>query len=241
MKNSSAPNSANRAPLCGLCGTQQRHEDYSESSDHSSQPATAKDSGFVKHSNQYHPQHGYGFLPPWQRFAGAPPCYQHSPFTMTHCSQPTPSTSHGYPRYGPQWEGHDFHQGGYGGIQMFTPPHTPGQGPSSPGEPIVPPEPPENHPVNWPTCSISYPPPEHVSSACRTPQTSLRTRLFPLPAEQRTTGVTRIADLPSLPEMFYDNYISDDKRGDWYVSKMSISSEATRKPPRHSGSPHQCF
>jgi len=133
---------------------------------------------------------------------------------MTHSSQPTTSASQGYPCYGPPWQGYDLHQGGYSGSQMFPPPHIPGQGPSSPGAPKVPPGQPENHPVNWPTLSSSNAPPEPTSSTPRRPPISLPTKRFQPQAEQRKTDVARIAELPPLPEMFYDNYDGDDGSDD---------------------------
>jgi len=125
---------------------------------------------------------------------------------MTHSSQPTSSTSHGYPGYGPPWQGYDLHQGGYGRSQIFPPPQCPGQGLSSPGAPRVPPGPPGNHRVNLPTSSSSTPPPQPPCGAPGRHPISLPTKRFQPPAEPRKTDVAGIADLPPLPELSYDEF-----------------------------------
>jgi len=58
----------NMIPPDGLFGSQQRGDDNSESPDKSSQHATCKDSQFGIHTNQYHPQQGYGYPPSRQPF-----------------------------------------------------------------------------------------------------------------------------------------------------------------------------
>jgi len=133
---------------------------------------------------------------------------------MIHSSQPTTSASQWYPSHVSQWQGYDFHQGGYGGVQMFPPPWIPGQGLSSPGAPRVHPGPPEHHPVNRPTSSSPDPLSEPPSGAPSRPPIGLPTKRFQPPAELRTTNVAGIVDLPPLPEITRDDYDSDDERGD---------------------------
>ena len=120
------------------------------------------------------------------------------------------SISQQYPSYGPPWQGYDLHQGGHGESRMFPQQQFPGQGPSSPGAPRVPPGLPGNNPVNWPTSSSSTPPPGPPSGTPGRPPISLATKRFPLPAEPRETDVARSADMPPLPEIAYDEYDSDE-------------------------------
>jgi len=89
---------------------------------------------------------------------------------------------------------------------MFPPPQWTGQAPSSRGAPRVPPGPPGNHPVNWPTSSRSTPPPQPPSGAPGRHPTIFPTKQFQPPAELRITNVAAIADLTPLPEMSYDKY-----------------------------------
>jgi len=93
---------------------------------------------------------------------------------------------------------------------MFPPPLFPGQGPSSPGAPRVPPKQPGNHPVNQPTTSSSTPAPQPPSGAPGRHPISLPTNIFQPPVEQRKTDLAGIADIPPLPEMSYDEYDADD-------------------------------
>jgi len=197
------------APQGGLFGTQQSHEDNSGPLEHSSQ--TGKDSRFGKQTIQYQPLHGYDSPSSQQPFPSAPLFCQHSPFTMTPSSQPTTSTSQRYPSCGPQWQGYDLHQGGYGGSQMFPPPQIPGKGLSSPGAPRVPPGLPENHLVNWPTSSIPNPPPEPPSSTPRSHSICLPTKWFEPPADTWISAVARILDLPPSPEISYANFEANDE------------------------------
>jgi len=224
--NGSPPKSANTACPGGLFGTQPRCEDNSESSENRSRTATGKDSRFGTQTNQYQPPHGYGYLASPQPFPDTPQFYQHSPFNMTHSSQPTTSARQAYPSYGPPWQGYDLHQGGYGGSQMFPPPPIPGQGPSSLGTQRVPPGLPENHPINRPTSSSSNSPPESPSGAPRRPLISFPTKHIQQPAEPRKTDVARIAELPPLLEMSYNDYDADDESDD-----SSDLGGAPGKPP----------
>jgi len=210
----SPPKTVNMAPPGGLFGLQQCGDDNSESQDKSSRHATRTDSQFGKHTNQYHLPQGYCYPPSQQLFPGAPQFYHQSPFNMTHSSQPTSSASQQYPSYGPPWQGYDLHQGGYSKSQMFPSLQFPGQGPSSPGAPRVPPGPLGNHPLNQPTSSSSSPPPQPPSGApVRHPISPLTKRFQPL-AEQRITDVAGIADLPPLLEMYYNEYNAADESDD---------------------------
>jgi len=152
--NGSPLNTVNMAPQGSLFRLQPRCEDNSGFSDNGLWTATGKYSRSGTDSNQYHPLYGDGDPPIQQPFPGAPQFYHHSPSNMTHnSSQPTTSISSWFPSYGLQWQEYDLHQGGYGKSKMFPPQHFPGQGPSSPGAPRVPPGLPGNNPVNQPTSS----------------------------------------------------------------------------------------
>jgi hypothetical protein len=130
---------------------------------------------------------------------------------MTHnSSQPATSISQQYPSYGPPREGYDLHQGGYGECQMFPHQQLQGHGPSAAGAPRVPPGPAGNNPVNLPASSNSNPPPGAPSGAPGRPLISFPTKRFLPPAELQKTEVPRIADLPPLPEISYDQYDADD-------------------------------
>jgi len=116
----SPPMTTHIAPLGGLFASPQRHNDNSGSSDHGSQTATGNDSQTGKHTNQCHTPHGYGYPLSPQPFPGALQFYRHSPFNMTqNSSQATTKVSQHFPSYGPQWQGYDLHQGGFGESQMF--------------------------------------------------------------------------------------------------------------------------
>ena len=88
---------------------------------------------------------------------------------------------------------------------MFPPQHFTGQGLSSPGAPCVPPAPPGNIPVIFPTTSASTPYGQIPGAAGR-PPISLPTIPFQPVVESRRTDVARIGDLPPLPEIRYDEY-----------------------------------
>jgi hypothetical protein len=145
---------------------------------------------------------------------------------MTPSSQPSSSTSEAYANYGLPWQGYDLHQGVYGWSQMFLPPQFPGQGPSSPAAPRVPPEPPANHSVNQPTFSSSTPPPHPPSGTPVRYSIILPTKRFLPPAEQWIPGVAAIVDMPSLPDMSYDEYDAVDESQD-----SSDLGSAEGKPP----------
>jgi len=212
--NGSPPKTVNMAPQGGLFGWQQRRDDNSGSSDNGSRTATGKDSQFGKHAEQYHPLHGYGYPPSQQPFPGAAQFYQHSPFNMTHSSQPTTSARQGYLSYRPQWQGYDLHPGGYGGSQMFPPPQFSGHGLQSPGATRVPPGPLETKQVNWLISSGSNPPPGPPSGAPGRSPISRPTKRFQPPVSPRKTDVAGIVDFPPLPEISYENYDADDESDD---------------------------
>jgi len=210
----SPPKTVNMAPPGGQFCLQQRGDDNSESPEKCSWHSTCKDSHFRKHTNQYHPPHGYNYPPSQQPFPGALQFHHQFPFTMTHSSQPTSSARQEYPSYGPPWQGYDLHQGAYGSSQMNPPLQFPGQGPWSRGAPRVPPGPSGNHPVNKPTSSSLTPPPQPPSGAPGRDPISLPTKWFQPPAEPRKTDVAGIADLPPMPEMSYIEYDAADESDD---------------------------
>jgi len=125
--------------------------------------ATGNDSQFVKHTNQYHPPQGYGYLPSQQPFPFAPQCYHHSLFNMAHISEQITSASQEFQSDGPQWQWHDLHAGGYRGSQMLLYQQIAAQKQSFTGVARVHPGPPGNNPVNWPTSCRSTSPPEPAS------------------------------------------------------------------------------
>lgn len=108
---------------------------------------------------------------------------------------------------------------------MFPQEQFPGQGPSSAGAPRVPPGLSGSNPVNWPTSSSSYPPPEPPGAAWRD-SISLPTKLFQLPVEPQETDDARIEDMPLLSEVAYDNYDADDDS-----DYSSVLGGAEGKPP----------
>ena len=132
---------------------------------------------------------------------------------MTPSSQPSSGATQGYASYGPPWQGYDFPQGGYGGPQMFPPQQFPGQGPSSPGAPRVPPALPGSIPVIRPTSSASTPYGQLPGAPGRHP-ISLPTKRFQPAAEPRRTDVAGIADLPPLPDISYDEFDADYESDD---------------------------
>jgi len=135
---------------------------------------------------------------------------------MTHSSQPTTSTSPGFPSYGPKWQGYDLHQGGYGKSKMYPPPQIPGQGLSSQGALKVPRGPPGNNPINWPPTSSPTPPPPGPSSGesgrlC----ISLAMKSFQPQLELQTIDVAGIVELPQLSKIAYYECDGHDKSNDF--------------------------
>ena len=96
---------------------------------------------------------------------------------------------------------------------MFPPQQFPGQGPSSPGAPRVPPALPGSIPVIRPTSSASTPYGQLPCAPGR-PPISLPTKRFQPAAEPRRTDVAGIADLPPLPEISYDEFDADYESDD---------------------------
>jgi hypothetical protein len=127
---------------------------------------------------------------------------------MTPSSQQSTGATQGYLSYGPLWQAYDFPQGGYGGPQLFPPQQCTAHGQSSPGALRVPPGPPQNNPVIWPTSSSSTAPGQLPSAPGR-PPIGLPTKRFLPAAEQWSTDVAGITDLPPLPNISYDQYDAD--------------------------------
>jgi hypothetical protein len=88
---------------------------------------------------------------------------------------------------------------------MFLPQQFTGHGPLSPGAPRVPPAPPGINAVIRPTSSASTGPGQLPGASGR-PPIRLPTERCQPDAELRRTDVARIADLPPLPEISYDQY-----------------------------------
>jgi hypothetical protein len=198
--NGSPPKTANMAPPGGLFGSQQRPDDNVGASDNHAGNTPNKDTQFGQPTNQFPPPPGYSYPPSQPPFPGAPQFYHHAPFNMTPSSQPSSGATQGYASYGPPWQGYDFPQGGYGGPQMFPPQQFPGQGPSSPGAPRVPPALPGRIAVIRPTSPASTPYGQLPGAPGR-PPISIPTTRFQPAAEPGRTDVSGIADLPPLPEI----------------------------------------
>jgi hypothetical protein len=109
---------------------------------------------------------------------------------------------------------------------MFPPLHIPGEGPSSPGAPRLPPRLLENLPVNLPTSWSHNPPPEPPFSPRRKPLINLPITRFQLPAELPVRDVKRITDLSQLPEISKDNCDAEDESND-----LSELGSTEGKPP----------
>jgi len=134
---------------------------------------------------------------------------------MTHnILQPMTSVSQQYPSYGPQWQGYDLHQCGYGASQMFPQQQFLRRGLSSAGGPTEPPGLPRNNPVNQPTSSSSTSTPGPPSGAPDRLPISFQMKQFLPPAEQWKTAVTRIVDLLPIPDISYHDYDADDESDD---------------------------
>jgi len=223
----SPPKRANRAPPRGTCGSQQCHDNLSGSLNNVLRTTTGKDSGSGKHTNQYRQLHGYGYPASQQPFPGAPQFYHHPPFYMTHnSSQPTTSISQQHPSYGPQLQGYDLHQGGYGESQMSPQQQLRRQGPLSPDAPRVPQGPPGYNPINQPRSSSSTSPPGPPSRVPARLRISLPEKWFQPPAELWKIMVPGIRELPPLPKISYDDYDADDES-----DHPSDLSGAEGKPP----------
>jgi len=96
---------------------------------------------------------------------------------------------------------------------MFPPHQFTVHGLSSPGAPRVPPAPPGNNPVIWPTASTSSVPGWHPGAPGWLP-ISLPTKQFQLAADPRRTDVAGISDWPPMPEICQDEYNAEYKSDD---------------------------
>jgi hypothetical protein len=90
----------------------------------------------------------------------------------------------------------------------------------------VPPGPPGNHPGNLPTTSSSTPRPQPSSGTSWRHPINLPTKRFQPAAEPRKIDLGRIADLPPLPVLSYDEYDATEDSDD-----LSDLGGAERKPP----------
>jgi len=211
------PKTTNMAPPSGLFGSQQRPDDNVGASDNNAGNTPSKDTQFGQSANQFHspppPPPGYSYPPLQAPFPGAPQFYHQAPFNITPGSPPSSGATQGYSSYRPSWQAYDFPQGGCVGPQMFNHQQVTGHGPSSPGAPRVPTAPPGNTLVIQLTSSASTAPGQLPGAPGRHP-ISLPTKRFQLAVEPRRTGVAGIADLPPLPEIFYDQYDAEYESDD---------------------------
>jgi len=199
------PKTTNMAPTGGLFGSQQRPDDNVGASDDNAGNTPRIGIQFRQPTNQFHSPPQYSYSPSQIPFPGASQFYRLAPFNLTPSSQASSAATQWYQSYGPSWQASDFPQGGYGGPQMFPPQQFTGYGPSSPGAPRVPPAPPQNNPVIWPT-SLTSTALEHHPNAPGRASISLPTNWFQRAAEQRSTDVAGIAEMPPIPQISYDEY-----------------------------------
>jgi len=211
--NGSPLKTTNMAPLGGLFGSQQHPHDNMGASENNAGNTPSKDTQFGQPTNQIRPPPGYSCPPSQPPFPGAPQFYHHAPFNMTSSSQPSTGATQGYQSYGPSWQAYDFPQGGYGGPQLFPPQQFTAHGLSSPGAPRVPPAWLQNNPVIRPISSSSTAP-GPLRGAPGRPTISLPTKRFLPAAEPQRTDIAGIADLPPLPEIYYDQYDPDYESDD---------------------------
>jgi hypothetical protein len=209
--NRSPLKTTNMAPPGGLFGSEQRPDDNEGASDAGN--TSNKDTQFGQPRNQFPPPPGYRYPPLQPPFPGAAQFYHHASFNMTPRSQPSCGATQEYASYGPPWQGYDFPQGGYGGPHIFPHQQFPGQGPSCPGTPRVPPTLPGIILVIQPTSSASTPYGQ-VPGAPGRPPISLPTKRFQPAAEPCRTDVAGIADLPPLPEISRDEFDADYESDD---------------------------
>jgi len=207
--NGSPRKTINMAPTGGLLGSQQqRSDDIVGASNNNAWNTPSKDTQFGQPTNQIHPQPGYNYLHSPPLFPGAHLLYHYAGFNMTPSSQPSTGATQEYRSYGPSWQAYDFPQRCYGGPQMFPHQQVTGNGPLSPGAARVPLAPPRYNSVIWPTSS-SCTAPEQLPGAPGRHSSSLPLKRFQPAVEQWRTDVTGIANLPPLPEIFYDIYNAD--------------------------------
>ena len=217
------------ASTSGLFVSQQCPDDNVGASDNNAGNPPSKDTQFGQPANQFHPPPTAGYsYPPWQSpFPGASLFYHPAAFNMTTSSEPSSGATQGFPGYGPSWQAYDLLQGGYEGPQMLAQPQFTRHGPSSPGTPRVPSAPPGNNPVIALTSSASTAQGQHPGASGRPPICLPTERCQPA-VEPMRTDVTRIADLPPLPEIPDDEYNADYEIDDssdlgWAKGKAPIS------------------
>jgi len=114
---------------------------------------------------------------------------------------------------------------------MFSTQQFTGLAPSTAGTPRVPPSPPRNNAVIWPTLSASTAPGQLPGAAAR-PSISLRTQRFQPAAEPRRTDAQEIGKFSPLLGISYDQYDADHESDDssdsgGAESKASISLKQT--------------
>jgi len=203
----------NMAPTGWLFRSQHRQVDNLAALDNTAGNTLSKDTQFGQLMNPIHSPLGYSDPPLQLPFPGDPQFYHHAHFNVTPSSQPSTTATQGYPSYGPSLQASDFTQGGYGGRQMFPPQEFRGHGRSAPGTPRVPPAPPRNNPVIWPTSSSSSAPGQLPGAPGR-PPISLPTEQFQPSAEPCRTDVAQNATFPPLPEISCDENDADYESND---------------------------
>jgi len=72
------------SPADGLVRLEQHCDDHSEPSNNGSHTGTDQNSQSGKHTNQYHPPHGYGHYPSQTVFPSTSQLSHNSPSSMTH-------------------------------------------------------------------------------------------------------------------------------------------------------------
>jgi hypothetical protein len=207
----------NMAPIRGLFDSRQCPDANVRASDNNGGNTLSKDTQFGQPAIQFHPppppSPGYSYPPLQPPFPGALQFYHQAPFNMTPSSQPSPWATPGYQSYRPSWQAYDFPQGGYGGPQMFPSQQFTGHGSSPPGAPREAPAPPEYNPVIQPTSSASTALGQLPGTPGK-PPIAFQTKRFQPAAGPCRTDVAGITNLPTLPEISYDQYDADYESND---------------------------
>ena len=97
LMNSLSPKTVNMALLGGFFTWQLYSNDNLGSSDNSSLTDISLVTPCGKHTNQFHPPHGYGYPPSQRPFPSAPQFYHHSPLNTMPSFLPSTSWSEGFP------------------------------------------------------------------------------------------------------------------------------------------------